>query len=296
MKISSFGEVLWDDFPGGKSLGGAPLNILVRLAELGADCSIISRRGRDADGEELLRQIAGRRIATDLIQTDDYHATSLVKVLLNPDGSASYDIVYPCAWDKITASESALERVAASDAFIYGSLSGRDTVSRAALEAMLPAARFRVLDVNLRKPHYDTVRVLSLMRHADLIKLNDDELYELAAAFGSPYHSLSQNLHYLAETTNTSYICVTLGSHGAVYFHCGEIFAHHGFRVSVADTVGAGDSFLAGFLYRTLSGTAPADTLAFACALGALTVSKRGATPNISAHEVHKLMHPEQAT
>ena len=32
MKISSFGEVLWDDFPGGKALGGAPLNVLVRLA------------------------------------------------------------------------------------------------------------------------------------------------------------------------------------------------------------------------------------------------------------------------
>ncbi|MGN6890800.1 carbohydrate kinase, partial [Neisseria sp. P0014.S004] len=42
MKISSFGEVLWDDFPSGKVLGGAPLNILIRLGGLGAECSIIS--------------------------------------------------------------------------------------------------------------------------------------------------------------------------------------------------------------------------------------------------------------
>lgn len=57
MKVTSFGEVLWDDFPDGKVLGGAPLNVLVRLRSLGADASIISRRGDDADGAELLRQI-----------------------------------------------------------------------------------------------------------------------------------------------------------------------------------------------------------------------------------------------
>ena len=118
MKISSFGEVLWDDFPGGKALGGAPLNVLVRLASFGADCSIISRRGRDADGEELLRQIAARNVAADLVQTDEEHATSLVKVLLKPDGSASYDIVYPCAWDKISATDAALARVAESDVLV----------------------------------------------------------------------------------------------------------------------------------------------------------------------------------
>ena len=50
MKVTSFGEVLWDDFPEGKVLGGAPLNVLVRLRALGADASIISRRGDDADG------------------------------------------------------------------------------------------------------------------------------------------------------------------------------------------------------------------------------------------------------
>lgn len=292
MKISSFGEVLWDDFPSGKALGGAPLNVLVRLASLGAECSIISRCGRDADGEELLRQIAARNVAADLVQTDDEHATSLVKVLLKGDGSASYEIVYPCAWDKIAVTDEALARVAASDAFVYGSLSGRDPVSRAALEQILPAARFRVLDVNLRKPHYDAERVLGLMRHADLIKLNDEELYELATAFGSPYHSLEQNLRYLAGHTDTEHICVTLGQHGALYFRHGDILAHHGFRVSVADTVGAGDSFLAGFLHQMFSGSAPADTLAFACAIGALNVTRPGATPGISLEEVRTLMHP----
>ena len=57
MKITSFGEVLWDNLPSGKKLGGAPLNVLVRLRALGADCAIISSRGADADGDEIQRQI-----------------------------------------------------------------------------------------------------------------------------------------------------------------------------------------------------------------------------------------------
>ena len=125
MKISSFGEVLWDDFPDGKVLGGAPLNILIRLGGLGAECSIISRKGNDEDGEQLLSLIEARNVAVDLIQTDNEHATSLVKVILQSDGSASYNIVYPCAWDKITVTKETLLRVAESDAFVFGSLSTR---------------------------------------------------------------------------------------------------------------------------------------------------------------------------
>lgn len=293
MKISSFGEVLWDDFPSGKVLGGAPLNILIRLGGLGAECSIISRKGNDEYGEQLLSLIEAKNVAVDLIQTDNEHATSLVKVILQSDGSASYDIVYPCAWDKITVTEEALLRVAESDAFVFGSLSTRDPVSRATLSELLPAARFRVLDVNLRKPHYEPERVLSLMRHADLIKLNDDELYELSAAFGSPYHSLEQNLRYLAGHTDTAHICITLGQHGAVYFRHGKILAHHGFRVSMADSVGAGDSFLAGFLFQMLSGASPEDTLAFACAMGALNASLQGATPDLPYDGIMQLVRQQ---
>ena len=293
MKISSFGEVLWDDFPSGKVLGGAPLNILIRLGGLGAECSIISRKGNDEYGEQLLSLIEAKNVAVDLIQTDDEHATSLVKVILQPDGSASYDIVYPCAWDKITVTEEALLRVAESDAFVFGSLSTRDPVSRVTLSELLPAARFRVFDVNLRKPHYDTERVRELMKQSDLVKLNDDELYELAEAFGSPYRSLEQNMRYLAGHTDTPHLCVTLGAHGAVYLNGGRIHAHHGYRVKVADTVGSGDSFLAGFIFKLLSGSPPEEILAFACAMGALNASLQGATPDLPYDGIMQLVRQQ---
>ncbi len=292
MRVTSFGEILWDDFPDGKVLGGAPLNLVVRLRALGADSAMISRRGDDDDGRELVRQIEEKGVSCDLIQTDTQQATSLVKVKLNAQGSASYDIVYPCAWDKIEAQEAAVVRVAASDAFIYGSLSTRDEVSRASLAVLLTQARYKIFDVNLRPPHFDLNRVLEMMKQADLVKMNDDELYDLAAAFGSPYHSVEQNVRFLADLSNAKQICITLGGHGAMYYQDGRFFHHSGYRVKVADTVGSGDSFLAGLTYKLLNNASPQEALAFACALGALVASHHGATPEISLQQINDFMHP----
>ena len=292
-KITTFGEALWDNLPTGKILGGAPINLLAHLATLGADCSVISRCGNDADGAALRQAIQRKRIATDLIQTDPQLATSQVLVQLDAEGCAHYDIVYPCAWDKIQAGEAAKTRVAQSDVFIFGSLSVRDAVSRQTLAELLPHASFKIFDVNLRPPHYRLAHLSDMMRQADFIKLNDDELHEIATALGSPYRSIEQNIRFIAEHTHTRQICVTLGKHGALYFCDGELFAHYGYRVTVADTVGAGDSFLAGFIHQYLQRKPPQEILAFACALGSLVASRHGATPEVSLAEIEAMMNPQ---
>ena len=292
-KITAFGEILWDNLPTGKVLGGAPVNLLTHLAALGADCSVISRCGNDADGAALREAIRRKHVAIDFIQTDPQLATSQVLVQLNDEGCAHYDIVYPCAWDKIQASEAAKTRVAQSDVFIFGSLSVRDAVSRQALAELLPHASFKIFDVNLRPPHYRLAHLSDMMRQADFIKLNDDELHEIATALGSPYRSIEQNIRFIAEHTHTRQICVTLGKHGALYFCDGELFAHYGYRVTVADTVGAGDSFLAGFIHQYLQRKPPQEILAFACALGSLVASRHGATPEVSLAEIEAMMNPQ---
>lgn len=292
MKVTSFGEVLWDDFPDGKRLGGAPLNLVSRLRSFGADAAIISRVGDDEDGKELVRQVAAKQVATDWIQTDTEQATSLVKVILSASGSASYEIVYPCAWDKIVADDAARQRVAESDAFLFGSLATRDAVSHATLLDLLNHAKFRVFDVNLRPPYYDVALIEVLMAKADLVKVNDDELYELADALGSPYHSLEQNIVFLADKIAGKRLCVTLGEHGAVFYNDGKFCFHGGYRIQVADTVGSGDSFLAAFVYHYLSGAEPKRVLDFACALGAMVAERHGANPEISEAEILRFINP----
>ena len=132
-----------------------------------------------------------------------------------------------------------------------------------------------------------------MMQQADFIKFNDDELYEIATALGSSYRSIEQSIRFIAERTHTRQICVTLGKHGALYYHDGELFAHHGYRVTVADTVGAGDSFLAGFIHQYLQRKPPQEILAFACALGSLVASRHGATPEVSLTEIEAMMNPQ---
>lgn len=292
MKITSFGEVLWDDFATGKVLGGAPLNVMVRLSNLGADTAIISRCGQDADGEALLQQVASKGVATDFIQRDEQQATSLVKVSLDSKGCATYDIVYPCAWDRIVATDSAIERVKQSDAFVFGSLAIRDEVSLAALMALLPHARYKIFDVNLRAPHYNITQLIELMKKADMLKLNDDELQEIAEAVGSKFHSVQQNIEFLANLTHCNRICVTLGTHGAVLYQDGKFYHNSGFRVKVADTVGAGDSFLGGLIFKLLHQSEPQEAITFACALGALVAAEHGATPDIPLAKIEQFIQP----
>ena len=168
----------------------------------------------------------------------------------------------------------------------------RDETSRKTLNSLLQQAKFKIFDVNLRKPHYDTSLILETMKQADVVKLNDDELYELSKIYGSPYHGLEQNIVYLAKLTDTDTLCVTLGSHGAVLYKNGEFFRHGGFKIEVADTVGSGDSFLGGLIYQLLNRAEPQYALTFACALGALVASEHGATPDISAERIGRFMNP----
>ncbi|BDB55943.1 carbohydrate kinase family protein [Flavobacterium ammonificans] len=289
-KIVCFGEVLFDVFPTHTKIGGAPLNVGLRLASLGIETQIISRIGQDAKGKELLDFIEANDVSTTYIQTDSHFSTGEVTVKLDEKGSASYTINYPVAWDKIEATPEAHDIVSFADAVVFGSLVCRDTASYQSLLSLLNVAKYKIFDVNLRAPFYTKELLSDLMNKADFIKFNDDELYEISANLGSPYHSLEQNMQFIAEKTNTQHICVTKGSHGAVLFYNDQLFYNSGYKITVADTVGAGDSFLAGLLSKLLAGIAPQEAINFACALGALVAQEEGANPKISKESIKAFM------
>jgi fructokinase len=291
-KITCFGEVLFDLFPTGKKLGGAPLNVAYRLNALGNEVQMISKIGLDTNGTELLNDLKQNQLDTSLIQTDDTLNTSVVQVTLNDKGSASYEIVYPCAWDRINLTKEALNTVAKADAFVFGSLVARDPVSKETLLALLEAANYRIFDVNLRKPFYHIDVLYQGMQKANFIKCNDEELYEICALLGSKFHSLEQNITFLAQQTNTSAICVTKGEYGAVLLYKDAWYYNSGFKIKVKDTVGAGDSFLATLIDGLLNGTEPQQAINRACAVGALVAGSDGANPTISNEVIATFINP----
>ncbi len=284
--IICFGEVLWDMLPAGKKLGGAPLNVALRAQSLGHNASMISSIGNDGIGVELAEEILSHGGTLAHIQVNDEFATSEVLVELDEHGTASYEIRKPCAWDNIVLLEQDMEVVKNADALIYGSLVARNEVSRLTLFALLEQAAYKVFDVNLRPPHYSPERIVSLMKAADFVKFNDEELYEICAHLEFNDKSLEACISFMSEQTGTDQICVTLGKDGAVLFYNKAFYYNPGYIVTVADTVGAGDSFLASIISQLMNGVIPQDAIDFACAMGSIVASKNGANPDVSDEEV----------
>lgn len=294
MKIKAvcFGEVLWDIFPDKVRIGGAPLNVASRLSATGIETEIISRVGTDQTGKEILAYLKSNNVGTENIETDANYPTGMVNVTLSRSGSATYEIAYPSAWDKIEISGSSRNSVSKADVFIFGSLVCRDKISRNSLSELLESANYKVFDINLRPPHYQKETLQNLMQKADFIKFNDEELFEISAMLGSPYNSLEQNLLFISEKTNTRSICVTKGSHGAVLLSEGKLYYNSGYQIKVKDTVGAGDSFLASLIAKLLTNEDPQKALDYSCAVGALVAGSEGANPKLEVKEIKKFMFP----
>ncbi len=292
LKAVCFGEILFDIFPTKERIGGAPLNVATRLSSLGIDTEMISKVGDDIKGEELLAYLKANNIKTDNITKDETHPTGLVKVKLSINGSATYTIEHPAAWDHITTTEEMLKAVEKADFFVYGSLVCRDEVSRKTLFELLPKGKYNILDLNLRPPNYSKDLLIKLMEYTDFIKFNDDELFEVAEMLGSTYNSLEQNLLFMAVKFPDRTICVTKGRHGAVLMRDKKMYYNSGYKVKVKDTVGAGDSFLGTLIASLMTGESPQASLDFACAMGAMVAAHDGANPKLDGETIKYFMDP----
>ena len=291
--IVCFGEVLWDVFPTHKTIGGAPLNVALRLQSFQNEVALISCLGDDKLGNELLLELQKHRISSLYIQKIKAYKTSTVAISLDKNGSASYFINHPCAWDNIQVNDKLNSLVKSSEAFIFGSLIARSNTSRNTLIKLLTFSKLSVFDVNLRPPHYDINSIQVLMNAANFIKFNDDELKEISMSLGYQSASIEQTILFIAKKTNTTSIAVTLGSKGAILFFEERFFYCKGYQVEVADTVGSGDSFLATLIDVLLKRKDPQLAIDKACAVGALVAKSSGANPMISKVEIDAIMNQD---
>ncbi|MFY7909121.1 MAG: carbohydrate kinase family protein [Emticicia sp.] len=287
--IVCFGEVLWDLLPTGKIAGGAPMNVAVHANQLGLNATMISAVGDDEFGEGITSFLENRGLSIENVQKNEYQ-TGIVEVTLNEQGSPSYTIIEPVAWDFICLTEDAKSAVHEADALVFGSLALRNEVSKNTLLALQSSAKLRVLDINLRKPFYSEGLVHELFEIADIVKVNDEELEMICAWYGQ-HSDEENNAIFIKERYNLKGIIVTRGGNGAFFVdENNTISAHGGFKVTVNDTIGSGDSFLASFITKWLNGETPAEALKYACAVGAFVATQKGATPVISDEDIKLIM------
>ncbi|MBE7169178.1 MAG: carbohydrate kinase [Williamsia sp.] len=294
-KIVCFGEVLWDVLPAGAEPGGAPMNVAYHLKKLGNDPAVITRIGTDDYGDRLRNIFASSGVSTQYFQTDPVHATGLVHATPNEFNEVVYDIVQPVAWDFIGWEDRFTELLAGAELLICGSLASRNATSRETLLRLLESPPKKVLDINLRPPHFHRTWIEFLLGKADILKLNNAEL-ELITGWFSDYTSPEERIKSLQDKFKVETIVVTMGGEGALVAHDGATWRHPGYSVQVADTIGSGDSFLAGFLHNVLAGVPYDQALTFACGLGSYIASRSGACPDYKIEDVWALIHshPEQ--
>lgn len=282
--VVAAGEVLWDVLPDGDHLGGAPANVALHAAALGAQASLVSAVGRDARGARALQRLDAAGVERGAVAELAEHPTGVVRVTLNPAGQPVYDIAAASAWDYVPWSPVVQQVVERADAITFGSLAQRAPVSRATIRRAVAAARrgaWRLFDVNLRQAYYDGDVLTDSLELANAVKLNEEELPIVARLCGVSAAPATEQLRGLCERFDLKLAAVTRGACGAVLVTRDGVWESGAPSTEVADTVGAGDAFTATLLIGVLAGHPLHEVSRRANAVAAYVCSQRGATPPI---------------
>lgn len=299
-RILSCGEMLWDLFPEGARFGGAPANFACHVAIRGGEVSMLSAVGHDARGEQAVRILQGFGMDSALVQRIANAPTGSVSVTLDAAGKPSFAIHAGSAWDHMAWSPELEACTMASNAIYFGTLGQRGEVSRATIRRALRLAKahgsMRVLDVNLRRPFYDAPLIRESIALANIVKLSDDELPEVADACGISWEAESEQPGLHRRSTETAaeatlealrgrcgldVVVMTRGAKGALLVSADGVIDQPGIPTTVVDTVGAGDSFTAAFILGLLRGEPHQDILRKACETASAVCAQSGAVPTL---------------
>jgi fructokinase len=289
-----WGEVLWDLFPDGAQLGGAPANVAWHLGLAGGWARLVTRVGDDDAGRRAIDRLA-QVCDTSLVQIDAERATGVVEVRIDdgPHPEAHYRLVPGRAWERIACTDEVVGALGEASVLVYGTLAQRTAAGLEGWRAGIAAAHGRCLkvcDVNLRKTETpataveEGVAVLAALERADVVKVNDRELEVLANWLGwrDPIAELRKRPRVVA---------VTHGARGAtLYGEAGPIEIPGTPAKPGGDNVGCGDAFLAILVHGLTLGW-DLETCGHAAARWAAAVAEvRGATPFFDAARVAELL------
>ena len=271
--------------------GGAPANVAVAAARLGADTGFIGKVGNDAFGRSLADTLKKEGVDISGLYVSE-HPTTMAIVSVDERGERSFSFYRdPGADTQLTVGEAIAAVKMNRPAVLHvGSLSMTTSPSReACVEAVKYAKENGALisyDPNYREALWDSKEkaeemMRSLLPYTDILKVSDEEM-EMLAWVSDP----EKGSRILADN-GISMVLVTLGADG-VFVRMGENIARvPGFRTEVADTNGAGDTFLGAMLAQIISETTHsedgwADLLSmvrYANKAASLTCSRSGAIP-----------------
>ena len=316
MDIVSLGEVLIDMFPAeiGRSMtdvsafrpkpGGAPANVAVAAARLGAQSAFIGKVGEDIFGHYLEDTLKSEGVDTRGVRFDPQARTTLVFIAMPDEQSAEF-VFYRNPGADMLLAPGDLDRplLASARAFHFGSISLIEEPSRSATLGAIQMARVAgaliSFDFNYRpslwrSPDLAREAAMSVLSDVNLLKVNETEMTLLSGD-----KDLDKATEVLLDL-GPDVCVVTMGPTGS-YFRVAEGSAFvPAFAVHTVDATGCGDAFVAGLLCRMviegswrdrISPSQLRETLRYANAVGALTAQKQGVIPALPfAHQVSEFL------
>lgn len=282
-KIVGIGEILWDVFPHSRKLGGAPANFAYFVKKLGQNGLVASRVSHDFLGKEIINSLFKLGLDGDFIQIDSKHPTGTVDVKIDDSGQPDYIINKNVAWDFLEFSDRWKKLAREADVICFGTLAQRSLKSRRTIVNFLKMARraaIKVLDINLRQNFYSLKTIIRSLEFATILKLNKEELRLLRNLMDCSNEKNDINFcRRLMDEYGIKLICLTRGEDGSLLIDESDCYDHPGYKISIADAVGAGDAFTAAMVIKYLDGRTLAEISNSANRLGSWVSSQIGPTP-----------------
>jgi len=275
--IIGIGEILWDLLPTGKKAGGAPINFAFHAAISGAESYAISAIGNDAEGDELLRELNKYNIKYIIEKVD--HPTGTVRVELK-NGIPTYTITEEVAWDYIPLTVEMKNLAARCDAICFGTLAQRSEVSRNTIRTLIsltPPNSYRILDINIRQQYYTKETIFTSLHLCNICKMNDEEMQLIKSLFDKEGEDDDRVCKWLMENFSLKMMILTAGDRESTVYTPTEVSRIETPRVTVVDTVGAGDAFTGTLIASLLEGKTVAQAHSDAVQRAAFVCTREGA-------------------
>ena len=284
-KITGIGDALWDLLPEGRKIGGAPANFAYYMKQFGFDATVVTAVGDDELGGEI-KQTFARMNLDHITEVVDY-PTGIVRIELDDRGIPAYEIVENVAYDYIPYTSELDEVARKCNVVCFGTLAQRNEVSRNAITRFLDAMpatgeTYKVFDINLRQNFYSKEMIAESLKRSNVFKVNDEELAVVKEMFGYDGETMQETCRKILLDWSLKYLILTCGTSGSYIFAEGEESFMETPKVEVADTVGAGDSFIASFMASILKGTTIKEAHELAVRLSAFVCTQYGGMCDIS--------------
>jgi sugar/nucleoside kinase (ribokinase family) len=274
--------------------GGSAANTAAALARLGVDCSFVGTVGDDSYGRYAVASLVEAGVDTSSIETTRNTPTVMVVVIVPPGGERLIYVWPPNGGAHAELSVASAESSTVGAEWLHVSaLCLRVSPAREAILAAMRAARASKIpvsfDLNLRLENWgwdDGFRAVV----EEAVTLSD---VVMGAAMDEvvPLTGLEDPISAARALAGDDRLVIArLGADGAVACSGERTVTHPGFAVDVADTVGAGDAFNAGFIATRHQGAGVAEAMAWGNAVAALTVARSGARSTPTRDEVEAIL------